>query len=479
MITDPDEAKEQLLKWSSDYAKVQITEAALTGDGISIDATTRLNNGYSVASVFLQVRDPEIALVRYRNLCKDFKVADPIKASDKAQIVAEFTVVAPTDAVEFKEPQQQQQQQPPTAAKPAAPQAPAPASREKHRSSSKSKSSSSGHKRPPPPPPPPGASSGSRSSKDKSAHHHHARKKPELVTTEQLFANLNGVVDKRSVGLSKIAAAITNALSTAGFEVTDTTIFDEATKKRTEAIMAKEIPVGNSASILRSNDPRKDLKRVLELYKEAVMVNPKDKDTNGKSSSAVSTSNNNNNSGSSTSNASPSKRNLRAHLVGQKPVIVVPKGMTAPITLLNAYAFFHDATFTPRDQIKTRTNVPTKFTRNVLGNIPLEFDITDNPGRFFDGGTKDWDRIVAVIVLGKDWQFKDWIPGFNAPATLFQRVFGYYIGDRPPAQWAVQTGMLHRDRQALDSIAYSSFWTQLEEWMRVHKPELILKTTTD
>lgn len=74
MITDPDEAKEQLLKWSSDFAKVEITAEALTFGGISIDATAKLNNGYSVASVFLQVRDPEISLVQYRSLCKEFKV---------------------------------------------------------------------------------------------------------------------------------------------------------------------------------------------------------------------------------------------------------------------------------------------------------------------------------------------------------------------------------------------------------------------
>jgi hypothetical protein len=58
-------------------------------------------------------------------------------------------------------------------------------------------------------------------------------------------------------------------------------------------------------------------------------------------------------------------------------------------------------------------------------------------------------------------------------------VFGYYVGDKPPAQWAVKIGNLHRDKRALDSIAYTSFWTQLEEWMRVHKPELILKASTD
>ena len=91
--------------------------------------------------------------------------------------------------------------------------------------------------------------------------------------------------------------------------------------------------------------------------------------------------------------------------------------VTSPLTLINAHSFLSESTFVPRDQIKSRNNVPTKFTRNQI-----EHDITDNPTRFFPGGMKAWDRIVAVIVLGQDWQFQDWIPGFNAPATLFERV---------------------------------------------------------
>lgn len=417
MITDPDEIKAQLLKWASEYSNVEITEFSLSLGDVSIDAKGKLNNGYSAASVFLQVRDPEIALMRYRNACKQYKVDDPIKVSDKPRIVAEFASSSSTVAPEAAPPATEDS----STKKPTPP---PPKDKEKRKSSGK---------RPAPP---------SDSKKQ-------PRKKPDMVTTEQLFASLNGVVDKRSTGMSKIEAAITTALSSEGFEVT--TPVDEATKKRAESIMKKEIPVGNSASILRSNDPRKDLKRVLELYKEAVMVQPAE---------------------ASSKTASAQKSKVRAHLMGQKPVIVVPKGMTAPLTLLNAHAFLSESTFVPRDQIKSRNNTSTKFTRTIFGN-PLEYDITDNPSRFFDGGTKDWDRIVAVIVLGQDWQFKDWIPGFNAPATLFERVFGYYIGDDPPVQWAIKRGQLQRDKRGLDSITYTSFWTQLDEWMRVHKPELI------
>ncbi len=38
---------------------------------------------------------------------------------------------------------------------------------------------------------------------------------------------------------------------------------------------------------------------------------------------------------------------------------------------------------------------------------------------------KDWDRVVAVFVAGKEWQFKDW--KWSNPAELFQQVLGVHL----------------------------------------------------
>lgn len=38
---------------------------------------------------------------------------------------------------------------------------------------------------------------------------------------------------------------------------------------------------------------------------------------------------------------------------------------------------------------------------------------------------EDWDRVVAVFVLGKSWQFKGW--KWSQPAELFDRVLGVYL----------------------------------------------------
>ena len=111
----------------------------------------------------------------------------------------------------------------------------------------------------------------------------------------------------------------------------------------------------------------------------------------------------------------------------------------------------------------------------------LEYEIIDNPCKL-GNNPKEWERIVAVIVLGQSWQFKDWMKSplsYNVPASLFDRVFGYYIymdGDQVAPevqQWAVKKSQLNRDKRGLDSVTYASFWNELDEWMKVYKAELL------
>jgi parafibromin len=264
------------------------------------------------------------------------------------------------------------------------------------------------------------------------------------------------------------------------------------------------MPVGNSASILRANNPRKNLSRVLELYMET--VNPSQlAGKGGKPSKSLSSS------------KTPTKGGVttwKSYLVGKKPIIVVPKGMTAPITIVNAHEFLCHGRYVSRSamlqQLSQNQSIsagaakhpPTTFTRTVptvdstTGMISssnsdgghstglLEYEIIDNPCKL-GNNPKEWERIVAVIVLGQSWQFKDWMKGpisYNVPASLFDRVFGYYIymeGDQiapEVQQWAVKKSQLNRDKRGLDSVSYASFWNQLDEWMKVYKAELLPQT---
>lgn len=60
----------------------------------------------------------------------------------------------------------------------------------------------------------------------------------------------------------------------------------------------------------------------------------------------------------------------------------------------------------------------------------------------------DWKRIVAVFVMGPEWQFKDW-PKSEEKVDIFLKVRGYYLGfsDIPIPEtvkkWNVKTLLLN------------------------------------
>jgi hypothetical protein len=176
--------------------------------------------------------------------------------------------------------------------------------------------------------------------------------------------------------------------------------------------------------------------------------------------------------------------------LGKKPIIIVPKGMTAPITLMNSHEFFCNSRYVPREvmmkQFVHKTNIPTTFTRRVgqrLGGGLVEYEIMDNPKSKLPTA-KDWDRVVAVVCLGQSWQFKDWPGHYSDPVRLFSTVFGFYCGmegAKVPDElnsWAVTQAKLNRDKRGMDSVTYTSFWNGVDEFMSINKPEMLPQPET-
>ena len=563
MIQDAATIRESLLEWirsrhnnsnNDDLSKALVSEAVISDDGstltllpnniicdtrikISVPTTTvntntdnnsssadpaTANTEYTLGAIYLQIRNPKQSLIVYRNDCKKYGISDPIKAIDKATIVNYFlpasflgsdgAVTEPVDdrmestagtaaAIKPESSSGDRRTEPSSRS--------ASGSRDKskserslskhHRDKDRHSSSSKSHPRPPSSdrkrkevPPQSAVESASKK-----------KKKPDLVTNEQLFEHLNVVVDKRSVPSQKkkeneiLAALITKALSAKGFEITNPKEQLLPYQERTSYILNNEMPVGNSSSILRANNPRKNLSRVLELYMET--IHPSQPGKGGKPSSSK----------TPTKGGSSGSTTWKSYLVGKKPIIVVPKGMTSPLTMVNAHEFLSQGKFVTRanmlQQLSQSTSAGgtkhplTTFTRVVPtvdsssgtmsssggagGNSTglLEYEIIDNPCKL-GNNPKEWERIVAVIVLGQSWQFKDWMKSplsYNVPASLFDRVFGYYIymeGDQVAPevqQWAVKKSQLNRDKRGLDSVTYASFWNELDEWMKVYKAELL------
>jgi parafibromin len=431
--------------------------AARTPVALTSDARTCT---YTAAAIYLQIVDPDQRLLTYRNACKKYGVKDPIGALDKPVVVSYFFASASSTAAA-----------PAVAAAPteAPPVVAAEASREKSREEGRRhKEKSSRHRK---------DKESSKRKKDKhgsSSRDSEKKKKVKAtVTNEELFSNLSVVVGKRTAVVDERVEqdklAIAQALSTDGFMVTPALL--EEYRERTQLLLAREIPVGDSASILRAANPRKDLSRVLEIFNET--VNPK------KTKAAA--------------RGGPHKKAaVKGFLIGKKPVIIVPNGMTAPITILNAHEFLSKGRFVPRGVMMKqqrqgpggrRPPAPTTFTRQAgaaVGNGGLvEYEITDNPNRLLGSDPKAWERVVAVVVLGQGWQFSDWYFKYNDPVHLFSKAFGFFVsleGDQLPGDvknWAVRHAKLNRDKRGLDSVSSAAFWNGLDEFMAVHKRELL------
>lgn len=92
------------------------------------------------------------------------------------------------------------------------------------------------------------------------------------------------------------------------------------------------------------------------------------------------------------------------------PIILVPSAFSTLITIYNVKEFLEDGVFIPTDvklkQVKgvkpDCVTVQKKFSRD---RVVTAYEVRDKPSAL---KSDDWDRVVAVFVLGKEWQFKDW-----------------------------------------------------------------------
>lgn len=103
--------------------------------------------------------------------------------------------------------------------------------------------------------------------------------------------------------------------------------------------------------------------------------------------------------------------NLKGGKIGEGvPIILVPSAFQTLITIYNVKEFLEDGVFIPTD-VKVKqmkgpkpecVTVQKKFSRD---RVVAAYEVRDKPSAL---KPEDWDCVVAVFVLGKEWQFKDW-----------------------------------------------------------------------
>lgn len=105
----------------------------------------------------------------------------------------------------------------------------------------------------------------------------------------------------------------------------------------------------------------------------------------------------------------------KMHLKGTKigegvPIILVPSAFQTLITIYNVKEFLEDGVYIPTDvkvkQMKgARPDCVTVQKKLSRDRVVTAYEVRDKPSTL---KPDDWDRVVAVFVLGKEWQFKEW-----------------------------------------------------------------------
>lgn len=104
------------------------------------------------------------------------------------------------------------------------------------------------------------------------------------------------------------------------------------------------------------------------------------------------------------------KPKMRSKIGEGVPIIFVPSAFQTLITIYNVKEFLEDGIYIPTDvkvkQMKgARPDCVTVQKKLSRDRVVTAYEVRDKPSTL---KPEDWDRVVAVFVLGKEWQFKEW-----------------------------------------------------------------------
>ncbi|XP_050077483.1 parafibromin [Anopheles maculipalpis] len=159
------------------------------------------------------------------------------------------------------------------------------------------------------------------------------------------------------------------------------------------------------------------------------------------------------------------------------PIIIIPAATTSLITMYNARDVLQDLKFVTTDEKKrggcSREN-EVLIQRQKAGNLTVPYRVIDNPSKLT---AHDWNRVVAVFVMGPAWQFKGW-PWDGNPVEIFSKIAAFHLRyddlklDANVAKWAVTVLNISRTKRHLDKACLMAFWEKLDLYMTKYKPDL-------
>lgn len=102
------------------------------------------------------------------------------------------------------------------------------------------------------------------------------------------------------------------------------------------------------------------------------------------------------------------------------PIIIIPSSPNSLITMFNAKDILQELKFVTQEEKRasgSQRENEVLLQRRKDGNTSVPYRVVDQPGKLTP---LDWSRVVAVFVLGPQWQFKGW-PWEGNPVEIFSK----------------------------------------------------------
>merc|ERR1712126_525327 len=163
--------------------------------------------------------------------------------------------------------------------------------------------------------------------------------------------------------------------------------------------------------------------------------------------------------------------------VSRTPIIIIPAAPKSLITMFNAKEILQDLKFVSTEEKRAagaKRENDVLIQRRKEGGLTVPYRVLDNPGRL---NNAEWDRVVAVFVMGQAWQFKGW-PNEGKPVDILSRIAGFHLKQQEEnlgkniGNWAVNVIQLSRNKRHLDRAALLTFWERLDKHIIKNKPHL-------
>jgi parafibromin len=180
-------------------------------------------------------------------------------------------------------------------------------------------------------------------------------------------------------------------------------------------------------------------------------------------------------------------QNAQNKRASRTPIIIIPSSPNSLITMYNAKEILQELKFMTQEEKKAsgaqREN-EVLLQRRKDGNSTVPYRVVDNVAKLTPS---DWNRVVAVFVLGPQWQFKGW-PWDGNPVEIFSKSESERLGnhdsdstyfsilvsafhlrfdemklDANVARWAVKVLNISRTKRHLDRACLMTFWESLDQ----------------